>query len=100
MKAYIYFIVNNLTGERYVGQTTNFARRKKEHLSQLRNNSHINSKLQNSWNKYGEENFIIEKYNTIIFLKKNIKIHQKKNVKRLERKNFKNGIYNLIQKIK
>ena len=44
MKVYIYFIVNNFTGERYIEQTTNFDRRKKEHLSQLRNNFHINSK--------------------------------------------------------
>ena len=61
MKAYIYFIINQVTGERYVGQTTNFARRKKEHLSHLLENNHINSKLQNSWNKYGQENFIIQK---------------------------------------
>ena len=32
MKAYIYFIINKITGERYVGQTTNFVRRKNEHL--------------------------------------------------------------------
>lgn len=30
MKAYIYFIINKVTGERYVGQTTNFARRKQD----------------------------------------------------------------------
>lgn len=61
MKAYIYFIINKVTGERYVGQTTNFVRRKNEHLSRLENGIHINSKLQNSWNKYGKDNFIIEK---------------------------------------
>ena len=61
MKAYIYFIINKITGERYVGQTTNFVRRKNEHLSQLKNKTHINKKLQNAWNKYGENNFIVEK---------------------------------------
>ena len=61
MKAYIYFIINKITGERYVGQTTNFVRRKNEHLSQLKDKTHINKKLQNAWNKYGENNFIVEK---------------------------------------
>ena len=32
-----------------------------DHLSKLRNNKHPNLKLQAAWNKYGEENFIIEK---------------------------------------
>lgn len=61
MKCYIYKIINKVTNEKYVGQTTNFSRRIKDHLSKLRSNSHINPKLQASWNKYGEENFIIEK---------------------------------------
>ena len=61
MKCYIYFIINNVTNERYVGQTTNFSRRKKEHLSKLQENRHPNPKLQNAYNKYGEENFRIEK---------------------------------------
>ena len=61
MKCYIYKIVNKITNEKYVGQTTNFSRRIENHLSKLRNNNHINPKLQASWNKYGEENFIIEK---------------------------------------
>lgn len=57
MVCYIYKITNNITKEKYVGQTTNFSRRKENHLSALRNNKHPNPKLQNSWNKYGEENF-------------------------------------------
>ena len=61
MKAYIYFIINKITGERYVGQTTNFARRKNEHLSQLKENIHPNKKLQSAWNKYKESNFVITK---------------------------------------
>lgn len=92
MKAYIYFIVNNLTGERYVGQTTNFARRKKEHLSQLRNNSHINSKLQNSWNKYGEENFIIEKIQYDNISKDELNEEEKRYIKKYD--SYNNG-YNL-----
>lgn len=60
MKCYIYKIVNLVTNEKYVGQTTNFSRRKQNHLSALRNNKHVNPKLQNAWNKYGEENFCWE----------------------------------------
>ena len=61
MKGYIYFIINQVTLERYVGKTTNFTRRKNEHFERLRNNNHINKKLQSSFNKYGEENFVIQK---------------------------------------
>lgn len=61
MKAYIYFIINQITKERYVGQTTNFSRRKAEHLNKLKDNTHLNPKLQSSVNKYGIENFIFEK---------------------------------------
>lgn len=57
MKGYIYFIVNKLTNECYVGQTTNYSRRKNEHLSKLRENKHPNPKLQSSFNKYTEDNF-------------------------------------------
>ena len=61
MKCYIYKIINNITKEKYVGQTTNFSRRIFDHLSKLRLNKHPNPKLQASWNKYGEDNFSIEK---------------------------------------
>ena len=44
-----------------MGQTTNFSRRKSEHLTKLRENRHPNLKLQNAFNFYGENNFIIEK---------------------------------------
>ena len=57
MKCYIYKIINLITNEKYVGQTTNFNRRKHEHLNKLRLNCHPNPKLQNVWNKYGEDNF-------------------------------------------
>ena len=64
MKCYIYKIINNVTGEKYVGQTTNFSRRINDHKEHLRKGDHKNSKLQASWNQYGEENFSIvkEKY--------------------------------------
>ena len=61
MKCYIYKIINKVTNEKYVGQTTNFSRRISDHLYKLNNNIHPNPKLQASWNKYGENNFIIKK---------------------------------------
>ena len=60
MKGYIYYIVNLKTQERYVGKTIRLEERKRKHFNQLKNNSHINGKLQNAWNKYGEENFVFE----------------------------------------
>lgn len=57
MKGYIYHIENLVNGKKYIGQTDNFERRKKKHLSKLKQNNHINKKLQNAWNKYGENEF-------------------------------------------
>ncbi len=58
MNCYIYQIINQITHEKYVGQTTNFSRRQSGHLCALRQNRHPNPKLQNAWNKYGENNFV------------------------------------------
>lgn len=60
--ACIYQIRNILNNKIYVGSTqkkNNYAR-KSEHFSKLKNNNHCNKKLQNSWNKYGEESFLYE----------------------------------------
>lgn len=48
MIGYIYQIINNETEQRYIGKTIDIQRRKKEHLDKLRQNSHINKKLQNA----------------------------------------------------
>lgn len=56
----IYFITNIIDNKRYIGQTINFNKRKKIHLYKLTNNKHVNKHLQNSWNKYGKENFVFE----------------------------------------
>lgn len=88
MKCYIYKIINNVTKEKYVGQTTNFSRRISDHLSKLRLNKHPNPKLQASWNKYGEDNFSIEKilYN---LTKEEL---DNKEIEEIEKENsFKNG---------
>lgn len=53
----IYCIKNLINGLIYIGSTYNFHRRKIQHFNSLRNKTHKNRKLQNAYNKYGEENF-------------------------------------------
>ena len=53
----IYYIQNIVTKQLYIGQSKNLKKRKRRHLSELRNNSHPNKHLQQSFNKYGEQNF-------------------------------------------
>lgn len=56
----IYRIKNNITGDCYVGSSNNINRRFSDHRRYLRTNCHINKKLQNSYNKYGEDAFKYE----------------------------------------
>ena len=53
----IYFIINLYNGKYYVGSTTNFKRRWKDHRYYLGNNNHHCILLQRAWNKYGSEAF-------------------------------------------
>ena len=53
----VYQIKNLITEQVYIGSGKDFKDRKRRHLNDLKNNKHINPKLQNSWNKYGSENF-------------------------------------------
>ena len=53
----IYCIENVLDNKKYVGQSENIYKRWSEHRRMLNKNCHINTYLQNSWNKYGKENF-------------------------------------------
>lgn len=53
----IYLISNLINNKIYVGQSINIEKRWRQHKRELRNNIHENKKLQNAWNKYGEENF-------------------------------------------
>lgn len=56
----IYLITNTSNSKQYIGSAICVLRRKGEHLRTLRSNTHKNSKLQNAWNKYGEQSFIFE----------------------------------------
>jgi len=56
----IYAIENMITEKIYIGQTNDIKKRRREHKWYLENNQHFNIHLQNSWNKYGSENFIFK----------------------------------------
>ncbi len=56
----IYKITNIVNKKTYIGSAIDFNRRKRRHFNLLRKNSHHSIKLQNSFNKHGENNFIFE----------------------------------------
>ena len=53
----IYCIKNKINNKKYIGYASSFKDRRRIHFERLKNNGHINKKLQNAFNKYGEENF-------------------------------------------
>lgn len=59
-KSGVYMIKNILNGNKYIGSTTCFKQRLKQHLSDLRNNKHHSPHLQAAWNKYGEKHFVFQ----------------------------------------
>ncbi len=44
----------------YIGKSTNIHSRLKSHLNSLKRKEHINIKMQNDFNKFGESNFKFE----------------------------------------
>lgn len=56
----VYKITNLINGKIYIGEAINIQSRWIEHKCSLRNNYKENEHLQNSWNKYGENNFSFE----------------------------------------
>lgn len=60
MNCGIYKIVNLINNKFYIGSSRNIKDRISHHLSELKNNKHTNTHLQNSYNKYGKENFKFE----------------------------------------
>ncbi len=48
------------SGEIYIGSSRNLEQREHDHFRFLRYGCHKNPKLQNSYNKYGPENFVFE----------------------------------------
>jgi group I intron endonuclease len=60
IKSGIYKITNIKNNKFYIGSAINISRRWYEHKNNLKYNRHCNRILQNSFNKYGYENFIYE----------------------------------------
>jgi len=56
----IYTITNLINNKIYVGYAIKIQERLNTHKSELINNKHANNFLQNSWNKYGIDNFKFE----------------------------------------
>src|SRR6266702_3044868 len=56
----IYRITCTVNLKMYIGSAVSLYRRWKEHRGELRRNIHRNPKLQNAWNKYGEQSFTFE----------------------------------------
>jgi len=56
----VYKIANSVTNECYVGQSVRVLKRISDHKCNLRKGTHSNPRLQNAWNKYGEEAFTFE----------------------------------------
>lgn len=56
----IYKISCTETDKVYIGESVNISRRMQKHFSLLRHNKHSNPILQNIFNKYSEETFIVE----------------------------------------
>lgn len=60
MEAGVYVIKNNVNGKQYVGSSIDLRMRRIQHFSKLRCGKHVNSHLQNAYNKYGSEAFEFE----------------------------------------
>ena len=58
--AAIYQIKNKETGKTYIGATKTFGRRRNQHKSDLRRETHRNQALQEDYNKYGLDVFEFE----------------------------------------
>lgn len=56
----IYYIENIITKQKYIGQSHNIYDRWRRHKGALKNNTHYNDLLQESWNKYGSDCFIFK----------------------------------------
>lgn len=60
MTSGIYQIKNNISGGVYFGRSVDVHDRLIHHRNELRRNVHRNKRLQNAWNKYGENSFKFE----------------------------------------
>ena len=54
----IYIIINTINGHSYIGSTNNLKVREDNHFTLLKHNKHVNSHLQNAYNKYSNDAFV------------------------------------------
>lgn len=89
----IYKIVCAKNNKIYIGSALNLNKRKREHFSCLKNNTHFNHYLQNCFNKYGEEAFIFE---VVLYCEQNeLLIKEEEQIK--VHNSYKNG-FNMLEK--
>lgn len=69
----VYKIKNVTTGEYYIGSSKNLSNRLMAHKVMLRSNKHTNYKLQDSYNKYGEDSFVFYELEILSEVTKDIK---------------------------
>lgn len=55
----VYIITNLVNGKRYIGSSNDLYERSYSHIHHLQKQDHVNSHLQNAWNKYGKDKFVI-----------------------------------------
>jgi group I intron endonuclease len=60
MNSGVYSITNLVNNKRYIGSSIDLFKREKRHFSTLKKNTHFNSYLQQSFNKYGQLAFSFE----------------------------------------
>jgi group I intron endonuclease len=92
----IYSIKNLFNNKRYIGYTILFEKRFKQHFKSLKGNYHINSHLQNAYNKYGSNNFIFEILEVIENID-SIEILKNKEIKLIKQYDSYNNGYNLTK---
>jgi group I intron endonuclease len=90
MEYFIYEIRNIINGKRYIGCSKDVTVRFTKHKSRLKNNKHMNSYLQNAYNKYGKSNF---EYNILFKLNSESDMYKKEKKLILENDN----LYNLAE---
>lgn len=77
-KGYLYAIRCYSTDSIYIGQTIQHPNaRKNKHFSELRKNIHVNYKMQNDYNEYGEESFefyVIGEYSKSVLDREEVKL--------------------------
>lgn len=97
----IYKIKNTLTGDFYIGSTTEDEKRKGKHFWELRNNVHHNIHLQRAFNKYGEINFKFELIKPLNFPSNYTKSQIDKGLKIVEQAfvDYLNPHYNICREV-